>query len=94
MTPVCAPGEASNALPFNRELANWQGRIANAAANCGGLDAYRSALIWVKQDVPLDNGLREKAKQEIRETAERHHSDIHGLAAIDAIYLAEFPEGG
>jgi putative DNA primase/helicase len=89
MTVVRAFGDA---LPFDREIATWQGRIANAAANCGGLDAYRDALIWAKQDVPLDNGLREKAKQEIREAAERHLADVYGANVLDAIYFTVFPE--
>ena len=81
----------SDALPF-RELLNWQGKIALAAKEGNGLDSFRVALNWAKQNVPPDNGLREKAKQEIREAAERHLADIHGLAAIDAIYVAAFPD--
>ena len=89
---VRAFDDATTAMPFDRQLANWQCRIANAAANCGGLNAYRDALNWAKQDVPPDNGLCEKAKLEIREAAERHLADTHGLAVIDAIYGAAFPE--
>ena len=85
-----APGEPSTALLRDRELSSWQGRIANAAANGGGLDAYRSALSWAKQCVPPDNGIRDIAKQEIREAAERHLGD--GAAALKAIYLDIFPE--
>jgi hypothetical protein len=92
MTAVCGPGDGSNAPPFDQELANWQGRIAKAAVNGSGLDVYRAALTWAKQYVPLDNGLCEKAKQEIQDTAERHLADIRGLAVIDAIYGAVFPE--
>ena len=92
MTAVRAFADVSTALPFDRELANWQGRIAVAARNGGGLDVYRDALNWAKQDVPADNGLREKVKEEIRDTAERHLADTHGLAVIDAIYSAVFPE--
>jgi hypothetical protein len=87
-----APGEASNDLPCDRELSNWQGRIAISTANGGGLDVYRAALIWARQDVPPDNGMREQAKQEIREAAERHLVDLHGLSVIEAIYGAVFPE--
>jgi hypothetical protein len=82
----------ANSLPFERELANWQGRIAIAAANGNGLDVYRAALAWTKQHVLLGNGFWGKARQEIRDTADRHLVDIHGLAVIDAIYRAEFPE--
>jgi putative DNA primase/helicase len=76
----------------DRELSDWQGRIARAAANGAGLDVYRAALNWAKQDVPPDNGVREKAKQDIREAAERHLADLHGLSVIEAIYGAAFPE--
>ena len=87
-----APAEASAVLPCDRELSTWQERIANAAPNGGGLDAYLAALTWAKQVVPPDNGVREKAKQEIREVAERHLADLHGLNVIDAIYGAAFPD--
>jgi hypothetical protein len=82
----------STALPFDRELANWQGRIANAALNGGGLDAYQAALNWAKQDVPPDNGLCEKAKQEILEAAERHLGAVPNTAILNTIYLSVFPE--
>ena len=52
---------------------------------------YLAALTWAKQDAPPDNGVREKAKQEIREAAERHLADLHGLRVIEAIYGAAFP---
>jgi hypothetical protein len=87
-----APGKASNDLPCDRELLNWQGRIAISAANGGGLDVYRAALTWAKQNVPPDDGFRKKAKQEIREAARRHLVDLHGLSVIEAIYGAVFPE--
>ena len=87
MTAVCALGDGSNALPFDRELANWQGRIAK-----GGLGEYQAALSWLKQHVPADSGLCEDAKQELLDAAERHLADTHGLAVIDAIYGAVFPE--
>jgi putative DNA primase/helicase len=76
----------------DRELSDWQGRIARAAANGVGLDVYRAALNWAKQGVPPDNGARQNAKQEIREAAERHLTDLHGLSVIEAIYGAAFPE--
>jgi putative DNA primase/helicase len=84
--------KVSDGLPFDRELANWEGRIAIAAKNGGGFDVYRAALHWATQYVPPDNGLREKAKQEIRETADRHLADARGTAVIDAIYLFVSPK--
>jgi hypothetical protein len=90
MATVHALGDSST-VPFDRQLAGWQGRIAAAAANWGGLDVYKDALTWASQ-VPPETGLREKAKQEIRDTAERHLADRHNLAVIDAIYGAAFPE--
>ena len=92
MTAIRALGDGSNALPFERELANWQAKIAAAAKQGSGLDIFQAALNWAKRDVPTDNGLCEKAKQEIRDTAERHLADTHGLAVIDAIFGAVFPE--
>ena len=82
---------ASKRKPYGRQLATWQGRIAKAAAKGGGLDEYQGALDWAKH-VPPDNGIREKAKQEIREAAERHLADTHGLDVINAICGAAFPE--
>ena len=87
-----ASGQTSAGLPCDQELSNWQGQIANAAKNGGGLDVYQAALNWAKQGVPPNNGVREKVKREIREAAERHLADRHGLAVIDAIYGAAFPE--
>jgi putative DNA primase/helicase len=92
MTAVCALGDGSNDLPFDRELADWQGRIAKAAVSGRGLDEYRAALSWLKRHVPPYNGLCEKAKQEIQDAAERHLADNQGLDVIDAIYGAVFPE--
>jgi putative DNA primase/helicase len=92
---ACAPDEGSAVLPFCREIFDWQGRIANAAKNGGGLDVYQAALNWAKlakQGVPPDNGVREKVKREIREAAERHLADHYGLSVIEAIYGAMFPE--
>ena len=85
-----ASGEASVVLPCDRELSNWQGQIAYAAANGGGLDVYRAALNWARQGIPPKHGVREKAKQEIREAAERHLGD--GTTVLDAIYFDIFPE--
>jgi hypothetical protein len=90
---VCALGDASLAvLPFDRELANWQGKIAVAAKEGNGLDSFRAALNWAKQDVPPDTGLCEKAKQEIFGTAERHLADVYGVDILDAIYFCVFPQ--
>jgi len=77
---------------FNHELAIWQGKIAIAAKSGTGLDVLKLALNWAKQEVPQDNGLREKAKQEIRETAERHLAEVHGVEVLNAIYFCVFPE--
>ena len=85
-------GGALPALPIDRELSDWQGRIASAAATGGGLDVYRAALVWVGQNVPAANGLREKAKQEIQETAERHLDPVHSTTVLEAIYFDTFPE--
>ena len=79
-------------LPFDREISNWQGRIASAAARGGGLDEYQGALNWAKQDVLPDNGLCENAKKEIGEAAERHLAHVHGAEVLDAIYFRIFPE--
>jgi hypothetical protein len=85
-------GDASLAvLAFDRELANWQGKIAAGAQKGTGLDTFRAALNWAKQDVPLDKGLLEKVKKEIRETAERHLADVYGVDVLDAIYFGVFP---
>jgi hypothetical protein len=86
MTAVRALDEVSIAL------FGWQGRIAFAAANGGGLDVYKAALNWTKQDVPSDNGLREKCKNEILEAAERHLSAIVDSEILDEIYFSVFPE--
>jgi putative DNA primase/helicase len=85
-------GDAPAVLPIDRELANWLGKIAVAAKKDSGLDSFKSALDWAKQNVPPDNGLCEKAKQEIRETAERHLGTVHTPAVLEAIYFATFPE--
>jgi putative DNA primase/helicase len=78
--------------PLDRELKKWQGQIAVAGANGHGLDVYKAALHWAQQTVPPDNGLLEKAKQEIREAAERHLTDVHGASVVDVIYLAVFAD--
>ena len=79
-------------LSFDRELANWQGKIAVAAEKNSGLDAFRTALNWAKNEVPPNNGLCEKAKKEILETAERHLADVYGVEVLDAIYSCVVPE--
>jgi putative DNA primase/helicase len=78
--------------PLDRELSNWNGRLATAVTNGGGLDTYRAALTWAKQDVPPDGGLREYVKGELREAAERHLGDIYGATIVDAIDFSIFPE--
>jgi Protein of unknown function (DUF3631) len=85
-----AGGTPADDQPIDRELANWQGRIGNAAENGFGLDLYQAALNWAKQSVPPDNGVREYAKKELREAAERHLGD--GTAVLEAIYFNIFPE--
>jgi hypothetical protein len=92
VSTACANGFALAMSPLERELANWQGKIAFAAENGGGLDAYRAALTWAKQEVPPNNGLCEKAKQEILETAERHLADVYGEDILNAIYFFVLPE--
>jgi len=82
----------ASTLDQNRAIANWQGRIAIAAKNGGGLDEYWAALNWAKQDVPQDNGLCEYAKKEIGETAQRHLADVCGVDILDAIYFFIFSE--
>jgi putative DNA primase/helicase len=91
MTAVHALGDSST-VPFDRQLAVWQGRIAAAAANGGGLDVYKDALTWASQELPPEIRLRDKAKQEIREAAERHLSGAHVVAVLEAIYLGFFSE--
>jgi putative DNA primase/helicase len=83
---------AMSADPFDHELASWQGKIAVAAKTGNGLDSFKAALNWAKQNVPSDNGLRELAKQEISGAAERHLFQTHGADILDAIYLSTFPE--
>jgi hypothetical protein len=78
--------------PFERQLACWQGKIATAAKQGTGLDIFQAALNWVKRDVPTGNGLREQAKQELLETAERHLDNVHGAAVVDASYYDIFPD--
>jgi hypothetical protein len=74
---------------FDHELAVWQGKIAVAAKNDNGLDVLKQALNWAKQQVPQNNGLREKAKQDILDAAKRH---IPGEDFAEAIYFCVFPE--
>jgi putative DNA primase/helicase len=85
-------GRLANRPDTYTEIALWQGKIAVAAKNGTGLDVLKQALNWAKQEVPQDNGLREKAKQEIRETAERHLTEVQGARVLDAIYFCVFPE--
>ena len=92
MSAASLAHEASAVLPCDRELSTWQGRIANAATNGAGLDEYRAALNWAKQDVPTENGVREKVKQEMRDAAERHLGDVHGVEVLDEIYAFTFPQ--
>ncbi len=75
MTAASSSRSQTPPLPLDRQIACWQGRIA-VGVNGSGLDVYKTALTWVKQTVPPENGLRDKAKQEIREAAERHLGDI------------------
>lgn len=77
---------------LDREIATWQGRIAIAAKNGGGLDEYKAALNWVKQGVSPDNGLQEKAKQEILGTAERHLGTGRRTVVLEEIRFSVFPE--
>ena len=86
---ACSHDHASVVLT---ELLIWQGKIAFAAKKGNGLDAFQLALNWAKQDVPQDNGLREKAKQEILDAARRHIPDVHGVDIVEAIYFCAFPE--
>jgi len=87
----CSPGDAPPPPTNDYNLALWQGRIATAAANGGGLDVFKAALEAVKQHVPLDRALRH-AKDEMWGTAERHLADAHGVGVLEAIYLGIFPE--
>jgi putative DNA primase/helicase len=87
-----AAGGPADDQPIDRELANWQGRIANAAKDGCGLDVYQAALNWAKQTVPSENGLLEKAKQEIRDAAERHLLKVYCAEVRGAIYFSTFPE--
>lgn len=86
------PGEASAVLPFARQLANWQGRIANAATNGGGLDVFKAGLEAVKQNVQPSDPFYEIAKEGIWRAAERHLADAHSADVLEAIYFDTFPE--
>jgi len=89
---VTALGDAPLPPTDDYSLALWQGRIASAAANGGGLDVFRAALEAIKQSGPPDRSLLEHAKREIWGTAERHLADTHGLDLLEAIYFGTFPE--
>src|SRR5262245_24914753 len=72
-------------------LAIWQGRIAHAAKQSGGLDVFKAALEAIRQNPPLDASFFERAKAEIWGAAERHLADVHGFDILEAIYYATFP---
>ena len=91
MTAASSSRSQTPPLPLDRQIASWQGRIA-ASVNGSGVDVYKTALIWVKQTVPPENGLRDKAKEEIQGAAERHLGDVHAPAELEAIYFDVFPE--
>jgi putative DNA primase/helicase len=76
----------------DHNLAHWQGRIAAAAANGGGLDIFKAALEAARQIVPPDRERLEYAKREIWGAAERHLADAHGLHLLKTIYFGTFPE--
>jgi putative DNA primase/helicase len=73
-------------------VAIWQGRIALAAKKGGGLDVLQAALEYAKENVPPNTGLLERVKSELLGTAERHLTEIHSSAVLDAIYLSVFSE--
>jgi hypothetical protein len=77
---------------FDHEVAGWQGKIAVAAKTGNGLDSLKAAFNWVKHNVPPVNGLRELAKRQISEAAERHLSQTHEPEILDAILFSTFPE--
>jgi hypothetical protein len=87
-----APGGASVVLPFARQLANWQGRIAKAATNVGGLDVFKAGLEAVKQNVQPNDPFYETAKERIWRAAERHLADAHSADVLEASYFNTFPE--
>lgn len=89
---AAALGDAPPPPIDDHNLALWQGRIAVAAANGGGLDIFKAALEAVKQNVPPDRASLEHAKREILGAAERHLADAHGLRPLQAIYFGTFPE--
>jgi hypothetical protein len=91
MTAASSSRSQMPKLLLDRQIACWQGRIA-AGVNGSGLDVYKGALIWVKQTVPPENGLREEAKQEIQGATERHFGDVQAPAVLEAIYFDVFPE--
>ena len=67
MSPEAAFAKVSDALPFIESSPIGRAESQRQPEPGSGLDAYRAALNWAKQDVPPDNGLCEKAKQEIWE---------------------------
>ena len=76
----------------DQQIDLWCGRIAAAAAKGGGLNEYKAALLWVKDNVPSDLALREGGKQTIQNAAERHLNDIHDATILDAIHFSIFPD--
>jgi hypothetical protein len=77
---------------IDRVVAGWQGRIAVAGADGAGLDTFRQALAAIKKDVPADNGLLEKAKAELWDTALRHLEPAVGLGVLASIYVSVMSE--
>jgi hypothetical protein len=69
---------ASTNPTIDEEVMLWQGRIAVAAKQGNGLSIFRAALDWVKHEAWPQEGLRQRAKQELLGAAERH------LVAVNA----------
>jgi len=89
---ACALGDSPPPPTDAYNLALWQGFIASAAANGGGLDQFRAGLEALKQNALPNDSFSETAKDEILEAAERHLAEIHGLAVLQAIYFTVFPQ--
>ena len=81
---------AGSSIPVSPAL--WQGRIAVAARDSGGLDTFQAALTWIKANAPPDNGLLEQAKQDICGAAEGHLIPKYGDEPVTALYQAAFPD--
>jgi Protein of unknown function (DUF3631) len=84
-----APADAQS---IDRYIAQWQGRIAAAATDGGGLDTFCRALAAIKQDVPQDRGLLDHAKAEIWDAAVRHLGEMVGLDVLASIYISAMSE--